>query len=474
VIDATGRYVMPGFIDCHVHGDALVFDPDVRLAALRQGVTTFVLGQDGLSFAPATRKATVEYATRYFAAVNGAHPSLGDPDGPVTVAELLAGYDRATALNTVFLVPHGTIRFDVMGPAERAPSGDELRAMVAQVERGLSDGAAGLSTGLEYAPGRYADAAELARLCEPLGALPYVTHMRGYRSAAGPAMAEVVEIARRSGAAAHVSHYAGPAPLLVPLVENARRDGVDLTFDSYPYLRSSTILAMVTLPPWVPAADLDRAVSLLGSERARLARDWWPSLAAMWPLIRVAYAPGFEWAEGLTVAEAAATAGEDPAEFCRLLLIGTGLRAGGVIGRPDEDPADEDSVRALLRHPAHTGGSDGIYIGAHPHPRGFGAFARFLRRYVRELGDWTWEQAAVHLASHPARRFGLTDRGIVRPGLAADLIVVDPDTVTDTATYDEPRGLATGIDDVIVAGVPVLAGGRPTDALPGRALRPIA
>lgn len=274
VIDANGRFVAPGFIDCHAHGDAAIFDPAVQLAALRQGVTTFVLGQDGLSFAPGSA-ATVAYAARYFAAVNGPLSGRGGSyggrsggalsDGALTVAELLQSYDRAVALNAAYLLPHGTIRYDVMGPSSGAPARDELARMLAHVERGLSDGAVGLSSGLEYLPGRYASAEELAALCAPLQGLPYVTHMRAYGTRAGVGMSEVVEIAQRSGTAVHVSHLHGPADVLLPLVEEALAGGVDLTYDSYPYLRGNTILAMVVLPPEVPAAEPERALEMLSS-----------------------------------------------------------------------------------------------------------------------------------------------------------------------------------------------------------------
>ncbi|MFD1541903.1 N-acyl-D-amino-acid deacylase family protein [Nonomuraea guangzhouensis] len=483
VIDANGRFVAPGFIDCHAHGDAAIFDPAVQLAALRQGVTTFVLGQDGVSFAPGSA-ATVAYAARYFAAVNGplsarsragGAPSDGPftggapSDGALTVAELLQGYDRTVALNAAYLLPHGTIRYDVMGPSSDTPARDELARMLAHVERGLSDGAVGLSSGLEYLPGRYASAEELAALCAPLAGLPYVTHMRAYGARAGVGMSEVVEIAQRSGTAVHVSHLHGPADVLLPLVEEALAVGVDLTYDSYPYLRGNTILAMVVLPPEVPAAEPERAMEMLSSGELDA---WWPGLAQTWPRLTISHAPGLEWAEGLGMVEAAERAGLAPHEFCRHLLIETRLEAGCVTARPDEGPEGEESVRRILRHPAQTGGSDGIYVGGHPHPRGFGAFARFLGRHVRELGDWTWEQAMVHLSSHPARRFGLTDRGLLRRGFAADLVVIDPATVTDLATYEAPRTPATGVSDVLVSGVPVLANGTLTGKTPGRALRP--
>ncbi|MFI6596052.1 amidohydrolase family protein [Nonomuraea sp. NPDC050536] len=464
VVDAAGRLVAPGFVDCHAHGDAAVFDPAVQLAALRQGVTTFVLGQDGLSFAPGSAE-TVAYASRYFAAVNG--PALAE--GPLTVAGLLGSYDRAVALNTAYLLPHGTIRYDVLGPSSAAPNPDELRRMVSQVERGLEEGAAGLSSGLEYLPGRYASAAELAALCRPLGGLPYVTHMRAYGERAGTGMAEVGEIAALSGAAVHVSHLHGPADVLLPLVDSALDGGVDLTFDTYPYLRGNTILAMVVLPPSVPGAEVDRALEMLESEDLSA---WWEGLGDTWPRLTISHAPGLAWAEGLTMVEAAKREGVEPAEFCRRLLISTRLEAGCVTARPDEGPEGEESVRRVLRHPVHTGGSDGIYVGRHPHPRGFGAFARFLGVHVRELGDWTWEQAAVHLASHPARRFGLADRGLLRAGFAADVVVFDPAVVADVSTYDDPRALAVGVDDVFVSGVQVLAGGALTGKTPGRALKP--
>ena len=487
-IDATGRYVLPGFIDTHVHADAAVFDPEMQLAALRQGVTTLLLGQDGLSFAPAS-PATTDYVTRYFAPVNGPHPALGGQ--PVSVADLLAGYDRRVPLNTGYLIPHGTIRYEVMGAARRAPSDDELARMRAMVERGLGEGAAGLSTGLEYAPGSYATVAELAALCAPVAAagLPYVTHMRGYEASAGRGMAEAVEIARRGGAAAHVSHYHGPAEQLTALLDDARRGGADMTFDSYPYVRGCSTLAMVTLPGWLPAADFDATLDALtdaGTAR-RLDDEWSAGRGDLWQRITLSHVPAgdLRWAEGKVLAEAARQAGRDPAAFCRELLVATRLEAGCVFGHPPApgaaeaahpEAAAERSMRALLRHPAQMAGSDGIYRGGHPHPRGWGAFARLLGRHVRELGDWTWEQAAVHMAGHPARRFRLGDRGLVRRGQAADIVVLDPATVADKATYASPREPGLGIEYVFVNGVRVLSGGALTlaacSAPPGRVLRP--
>src|SRR5205814_2422364 len=342
-IDATGRCVAPGFVDTHVHADAAVLDPAVQLALLRQGVTTVVLGQDGLSYAPAS-PSTVDFVRRYFAAVNGTHP--GFPAG--SVAELLATYDRATAVNTAYLVPHGTVRYEVLGPAPRAAGPDELAAMRTLVEAGLADGAVGLSSGLEYAPGRYGDADELAYLCAPLGDRPYVTHMRGYGARAAVGMGEASEIVREARVPLHVSHYHGPAPDLLALLDGASAMDCDVTFDSYPYLRASSILGMVALPDWLPTADLAATTAALGDPtvRDRLRAGWAderrlagpaqvPAHEELWQRITLACVthPDWTWTEGLTVGAAAGRAGLDPADFAIELLIADRLQVGCVFER---------------------------------------------------------------------------------------------------------------------------------------------
>ncbi len=466
VIDASGRYVLPGLIDAHAHADATLTQPYAQAAALRQGVTTVICGQDGLSFAPAT-VAAMAYVRRYFAAINGGWPD----DGPLTVADLLASWNRRSAVNAAYLVPHGTVRFSVLGGRAGPADTDELGRMRALVERGLADGAVGLSSGLEYLPGRYADTEELAELCRPVAAagLPYVTHMRGYGAKAPDGMAEARAIAAGAGARLHVSHYHGPGPLLKSIVDDARATGMDVTFDSYPYLRSCTILAMAALPGWLADTDLDRLVTTVAAQRERVVAALDPGL---WPRITFASVPAADWTwtEGVALPDAAARAGTAEGDLLVEILIATGMAASGVIQAPPG--TTEDSIRLLARHPGHMGGSDGIVIGGHPHPRAWGAFARFLGRHVREYGDWTWSDAVEHLAGRPARRFGLTDRGAIRPGLAADLAMVDPRAVSDAATFAEPRTLATGVDDVVVNGVQVLRGGELTGLLPGRSLTP--
>lgn len=472
-IDATDRYVVPGFIDAHVHGDAMLLADPVHLPALRQGVTTYIIGQDGSSFAPAS-PATLDYMRRYTAGFNG-NPSSIEYDWS-TVAEYLARFDRKTAINVAYLIPNGNVRIEVMGLDPRPATDRELKAMQAVVREGMEAGAIGLSTGLDYIPSRYADAREISALCEAI--VPddgvYVTHMRAYGVRAAIGMNEVYEISKSSGVATHISHFNGPADLLLPMLDQGRAMGLDLTYDSYPYLFGSTILGMVALPPWVQEGSIDETVERLADPaiRDRLDREWF-STDGPYPFettaITMTAHPDWRWAEGLKVTEAAERAGMTPGRFVCESLVASGM-AVGVIAVRHGDRTEAD-VRAILRHPAHMAGSDGIYCGGHPHPRGWGAFARYLGLHTRELGDYDWSEAISHLATHAARRFRLNDRGILRPGFVADIAIFDPVTVIDRSTYAEGRTFAEGVDHVFVNGTLALENGEPTGATPGRALR---
>ncbi|MFD1714610.1 amidohydrolase family protein [Amnibacterium flavum] len=472
-IEISGRYLLPGFIDVHSHADSLVATDPVADAYLRQGVTTVIVGQDGLSFAPNDRE-SAQFVDRYFAAIGGRVPPglLGGAE----VGELLESYDRRGPLNTGLLLGAGSIRARAVGFDERdATDGERLR-MRDLVARGMAEGALGVSTGLDYVPGRFAGTAELAELMIAVGEAGgvHASHLRGYaHHQLAASLAEMAQISASSGAIGHVSHLHGPAALVAGALDRSHRlTGVDLTFDSYPYLRGSTIVAMLLLPPELQAGGTDATLSRLAEPSVRaLLRDEILPRSTRLDSIVLSFVgdPAYAWAEGHGLREAAEIAGRQIEDFVCDILIAADLAVGCVVDNgADRTEAD---VRQLLAHPGQLAGSDAIFLGSRPHPRGWGAFARLLGRHVRELGDWTWGQAARHLSGHAADRFGLAGRGTVTDGAVADLVVLDPDTVSDVSTYDDPIRPAVGVDLVLIGGETVLADGRRTAARPGRALR---
>ena len=484
-IDADDLVVCPGFVDAHVHGDlALLADP-LHEASVRQGVTTHVLGQDGVAFSPGSA-ATQEYMRRYTAGFNGNFPTPGKQWN--TIAEYLEQFDGACAINVCTLIPNGNVRMEVMGLDPRRPTADELARMKALIRRGMEQGAVGLSSGLDYVPSIYADEDELSALCEaiaPFGGI-YVTHMRGYNEQKAPAaLREVFNIGRRANCGVHISHFNCLADQTIPLLNAARADGVDVTFDLYCYLYGSTIVAMLTLPPETLEGGIDATVERLKSPAVR--KELIAAFAnPRFPIdtIRLASLPHPDWKkyEGMTLPDAAASVREGAGgnlrevppfnrsmvEFTCDMLVATNLAAGCVIRH--FAARQEMDILELMWHDAMMAGSDGIYVGGRPHPRGTGCFARYLGHHVR-AGDWTLEEAVMKCAHHAARRFGLKDRGLLREGFAADVVVFDPDEIADRSTYDDGRALAVGVEHVFVNGTPVLLNGERTAATPGRGLR---
>ena len=479
-VEAAGRLVFPGFVDAHSHADAALADPDVQAAYLHQGVTTVLLGQDGVSFAP-TDAASLAHAGQYFAAVDGAAPAAGPGQG-LTVSQLLDSYAGSSALNAGYLVPAGTVRQRVVGGADRPASPAELDRMADLVDRAMADGALGLSTGLDYVPGAFADTAELTALCRPVARAggAYVSHLRGYATdTVAGALAEAAAISGGAGVRAHVSHLHGTAAVVQAALDGIERDsGVRLSFDSYPYLRGSTIVAMLLLPTELQAGAPADTVRRLGDPAVRraLRTGSFPGNPRIGS-ITLSYLrePAWRWAEGLALADAADRwvgdhgGSGDLTDFVCAALAANGLAVGCVV----ENGADrtEADLRALLADPRQMASSDAIFLGSRPHPRGWGAFARLLARHTRDLGDWTWGQAARHLAGSAAERFRLAGRGRIAPGAAADLAVVDPAAVRDNATYADPRRPASGVSHVVVNGALALVDGAVTGVAAGRALR---
>ncbi|MFD7597501.1 amidohydrolase family protein [Kitasatospora sp. NPDC059812] len=483
VVDADGLVLAPGFIDMHAHSDlALLLEPE-HPAKVTQGVTCEVLGQDGLSYAPVD-DTTLPALRRQLAGWNG-DPEAFDWDWR-GVAGYLDRIDRTgVAVNACYLVPHGSLRMLAMGWANRPPTPAELDRMRQELAQGLLDGAVGMSSGLSYTPGMYADTAELVELCTVVAAYGgfHAPHQRSYGAGALEGYAEMVEIARRTGCALHLTHATmnfgvnrGRAGELLELVDQALADGVDLTLDSYPYLPGSTTLAAL-LPSWAteggPEATLTRLADLAARERIRYeveekGSDGCHGVVTDWATIQISGVRTAELARtvGRTVAELAAEQGRSGTEVFLDLL-----RRDELATTILQHVGHEENVRAIMRHPAHTVGSDGLLVGARPHPRAWGTFPRYLGHYSRELGVLTLEEAIARMTGRPAARLGLHRRGRIAPGHHADLVLLDPEKVRDAATFEHPRLPAEGVQHVYVNGTAVVRQGRTTGARPGRALR---
>src|SRR5262245_48171890 len=467
----------------HTHSDLqLLVDPPHE-AKVHQGVTLEVLGQDGLSYAPVNDD-VLEQLRGQLAGWNDDPP--GFDWSWRTVGEYLDRLDaQGIAVNVAYLAPHGTIRMCAMGYDQRGPTAAELAEMKRLLAESLEQGAVGMSTGLTYTPGMYADDDELVEL---LGVVRerggfYAPHHRNYGRRALEGYADCIEIARRSGVPLHLAHAhlgfplnRGRAPELLAMIDRARDDGIEVTLDTYPYLAGSTYLHAF-LPSWVhvggAAATIERLRDASLRERLRVeiedeGSDGFHEIPMDWTTVGVS---GVGLAEdgglvGLTVADAAKQAGARTVDFVCELLARERLGVSCVVHF-----GNEDNVRTTMTHGSHTVGSDGILVGDRPHPRSYGTFPRYFAVYVRELGILTWEQAVRKMTSLPAQRLGFADRGLLRPGLAADVTCIDPATIRDTATYEDPRRLPEGVPYVIVNGVVVVDDGRHTGALAGRALR---
>lgn len=482
-INAIGLVLAPGFIDMHAHSDlALLTEPE-HLAKVSQGVTLELLGQDGLSYAPASDTTLV----------NIIHQITGWNGDPADlewnwrgVGEYLDRLDTSgIAVNACYLVPHGSVRMVVLGYDDRKPTEDELARMQGLISSGLAEGAVGLSFGLGYTPGMYADTSELVALCRTVAEFGgfFAPHHRSYGAGALEAYAEMIEVSRASGCPLHLSHATmnfgvnkGRAGELLELLDKAIADGCDITLDTYPYLPGSTTLAAL-LPSWTSVGGPDGVLKLLANPAARnriqddmevRGSDGCHGVPIDWRTVQISGVGDRALADriGHTIAEIAQAGRREPFDaYCELLLADNlATTILHLVGH-------EENVQAIMRHPAHTAGSDGLLIGGRPHPRAWGTFPRYLGHYSRDLGVLGLEECVAHLTGNAARRLKLRDRGLIRPGYVADVVLFDPETVRDTATFEEPRRQAEGIEYVFVNGVPVISKGRHTGALPGRTLR---
>lgn len=481
VIDAVGKAVSPGFIDVHDHTAVeLLVNPRAE-SAVRQGVTTLVGGNCGGSVFPVTDRTLADDA-QGLKEEYGLDLTWRDLDGFFTALG-----ERGHALNYATLVGQGTLRAAAMGPNDRTPAAAELELMISLAARAMEQGALGLSTGLEYTPGSFAttgEIIELARAVASYGGI-YATHMRDEEDNVLEAIDEALAIARGAGCRLEISHFKIGYPRNWPKLDQAiakveagAREGLDVFCDRYPYIASATGLSQY-FPIWAREGRTGDFIARLKDpglqDRLRAYVAEGEASLGSWDkvLLSSVHTERNAWVEGLSVQAAAAREGKGAYEFMRDLLIAEDGRVGMVAF-----VMSEDNLRRILSHPLVGVASDGSAVAPYgvlgrgkPHPRLYGTFPRALGKYVREEKLMPLPEMIRKITSIPARRFGLPGRGTLAPGARADVVVFDPETIIDRATWTEPAQYPAGVEHVIVNGAVVIDKGEHTGALPGRTLR---
>jgi N-acyl-D-amino-acid deacylase len=479
-IDATGKVVAPGFIDLHSHGGLMILADGRHEPKVRQGVTTELIGVDGNSFAPFARREDLESFVELDSGLDG-RPAI-DFDWH-SVDDFLARFDGVVSLNIATLIGNSQLRIGALGWDDVPADARALDTMRGLLRDGMAEGAFGMSTGLDYPPGSFATTEELAALTAEAGRHGgfYHTHVRyplGDRYL--DPFREAIDIGRRAGAPAHITHFyhratypGGPEPMLA-LVDDARAQGLDVTFDTYPSEWASTRM-LIQLPQWIQAGGpgplKERLADRAARDRVRAefaARGVSYASAAGWADVRLGAfrrPENLRW-ESRTVADVMAETGHDALDVICDLLLAEDLGVSQVTSGPAAE-----TLRPFVTHPVGMVGTDSTFLGDKPSPRTYGSFPRILGQFVRDEALLSLEEAVRKMTLAPAARLGLRDRGVIRDGAVADLVVFDPATVRSTATYDEPRSYPVGIEQVIVAGILVVADGEHTGAAPGRGLR---
>lgn len=491
-IDCDGLIIAPGFIDTHSHSDLRVLTEPGLPMKVRQGITLEVFGQDGISVAP-IRKADRPQMERSLAGLLGRLDREWDWE---SVGEYLGAVERARpSLDCSYLIPHGAVRLNAMGMEDRQATAEEITAMQELIRQSMREGALGMSTGLIYPPCCFADTAELIELCKAVAEFDgvFVAHMRSESDYLEDAVAEMIEIGKHSGVRVHISHFkvAGREnwPVIdgvLEMVRIARAEGMRLTADQYPYIAGSTMLGAI-LPPWAHAGGVEATLQRLSStdERGRM-RD------AMLDRKRSEWDNFWKWSgpEGIIVSDvpsgrrpeivgknlAEATAlsrqpgsdvsEETAAEFALNLLAEERMGVGMI-----SFSQSEEVVQKIMREPYVNVCTDGL-LGGKPHPRAYGTYPRMLGRYVRELNVLTVEEAVRKMSGLAAETFRLARYGHIEQGAQANLVVFDPRTVIDRATFEDSKQYPEGIEHVIVEGEFVIRYGEQLGSSYGVVVRP--
>ena len=472
-IDATNHVVCPGFIDLHSHAGLTILREPHHDPKIRQGVTTELIGIDGISHAPFKN---TDELTRYIWLDSGLN---GYPDMPpnwLTTSELLSNYDDAVAVNIAYILGNSPVRIWSIGWSNSPASSSQISNMKSVVRESMEEGAWGLSTGLDYPPGAYASTRELIELskeCEKLGGF-YHTHTRASLKKHGTVAPwqEAIEIGKASGIPVHLTHFRqgfqgdGSHLDYLNLVENARSDGMDVTFDCYTYPYSGTTITM-SFPHWVKDGGPEKLISVLSDKNERLklknelSRD---VLENNW-LTNFRNGRNRIY-DGKLITDIAEMRDQDPADALLDLLLDENLGISTVgLG------TNAQTLPAFVSHPAGMIASDAILFGEYPNPRSYGCFPIVLAEFVRAEKHLRLPEAIRKMTSFPAQRLGLKNRGLIKEGFKADIVLFNPKTVKAPATKANPKQYPIGIDYVIVNGQVVIENGKNTGILAGRSLR---
>jgi len=490
VIDCAGLIIAPGFIDTHSHSDLRVLREPQLPMKVRQGITLEVFGQDGISVAP-VRAEDRPQVERQLAGLLGKLDREWDWQ---SVGEYLAAIERARpSLDCAYLVPHGAVRLCAMGMEDRPASRDEISSMQDLIRVSMREGAVGLSTGLIYPPCCFADTSELIELCRAVAEFDgvFVAHMRSESDYLEEAVAEMIEVGRKSRVRVHISHFKAAGrenwatiDRVLDIIAGEQREGMRLTADQYPYVAGSTMLAAI-LPPWAHSGGVDATLARLRNEdeRGRMKE-------AMLDRSRSTWDNFWKWSgpEGIIISDIPSGnngdyVGKDLAlaasiarraenglsqeaivEFAFDLLLEERLGVGMI-----SFSQSEEVVKKIMSQPYVNICTDGL-LGGKPHPRAYGTYPRILGRYVREQGLITLEEAIRKMTGLAAESFSLKGYGLIEAGARANLVVFDEGRVTDRATFEESRQYPEGISYIVVGGQVVVEGDRQNDAGSGVAL----
>lgn len=491
VVDAVDKIVSPGFIDMHTHSDmSLVYDRKAS-SKIYDGVTTEVVGNCGIGVAPICEKTKPQLIAYLGTRLIGTIPvELELPwNGMEEYLDFLR--KNAPAVNVVPLVAQGAIRINEMGFSSSKPTAEQMKRMQNEVRKAMDLGCAGISSGLVYMPGEYSSTEELAELSSVVAPYDsfYVTHIRSESDNLFEAIDEAIGIASKAGTALHISHLkmsgakvSGRTDELFAKIAAARQNGLDVTFDAYPYSRGCTSLG-ACISPWAFEGGTEKMLERIKDPavQQRIVRDieqgvpgWQNFAKAAGGWENITYAAVITEAGksllGKSIAQVSAETGKDPYKVMFDTLIQEQGRIQILVKM-----MDDNDVEKIISHPDSMIGSDGMNLSTEgllssgsPHPRAFGTHGRVLSYFVREKKLFSLEEAVKKFASKPAARLRLDKRGQLAEGYFADVTVFDPDTVKDMATYLEPKQYTTGINTVIVNGNIALSGGRQTNALAGR------